>query len=170
MELNDYILKMAIASGICEPWAEKITEAIGVDDLLKMYLKGIDFCLDKDFPSRYDLVRLGGDRLQEYGIFVDEQLTVKNSAFTVLLGKCEAELRYSGFSVGQVFIKHNSKTELMLSDKAFVVLDCFDSTIVNVKASDQAKVLVNVYGNAEISSSSVGQGVIKIVHKNKSIY
>lgn len=172
MELNEYILKKAIASGICEGWAERISKVEGVEELLQMYVDGIDFCLEKNFPSNNDLVNLGGDRLAEYGIHVDEKIKgiLRNPKFKVLLGLSYIEAHNDGFSVAQYFIKHSSKATILASDNSFVVIDCFDSSTLYVHAHDSAKVLVNIYGDAKVEQAAKGAGIIKIVHKNKSTY
>lgn len=171
MELNKYILEKAKLAGICKPWAEQIATATSVDELMEMYVKGIDFCLEKDFPSSPDLVRLAGDKLHEYGIYVDQTgLALKNSKFAVLLGTCGADLHYDHFSVGQVFVKHNSCANVKTSDNSFLVIDCFDTARLTVTAYGNSKVLINVYGQAKVTTNKVSNGIIKIVHKNKSTY
>ena len=171
MELNDYILKKALEADICKPWAEQIAAAPNVDELLEMYVKGIDFCLEKDFPTAPDLVKLAGDKLDEYGIYVDQpELALKNSKFTVLLGSCIADLHYDQFSVGQVFVKHDSSCEVSASGNSFIVIDCFDNSNLDVKAYDNSKILINIYGNSKVARHTVGNGIIKLVQKNKSTY
>lgn len=171
MELNKYVLEKAIASGICEDWADKIAAVNSLDDLLKMYIKGIDFCLNNDFPAREDLLRFGGDKLHQYGICIDKRgLLLESKKFLVLLGGCETELTYSGFSVSQLFVKHTSKTKITAINNSFLVVDCFDNTNINITAKNQAKVLVNVYGNAKIKSQTEANGIVKIIHKNKNTY
>lgn len=169
--MKEYILNAAQEKGICQPWVELIAGVQGVDELLQMYVDGIDFCLTNNFPSNDDLLRLAGNRLPDYGICVDKQrLALKNSKFTVLLGESEAHLQSTGFTVSQVFVKHTSFTEVVAVDNAFVVIDCFDNSKVDVTAYDHSKVLVNVYGEAKVSHHMEGDAVIKIVQKHKNTY
>lgn len=171
MELKEYILKTAQAKDICHPWAERIAGVKSVDELLQMYVDGIDFCLANDFPSNNDLVKFAGDKLPDYGICVDKQrLALKNSKFTVLLGSSEAHLHYTGFTVSQLFVKHTSFTEVLAAGNSFVVIDCFDYSRVDVTATDGAKILVNIYGQAKVTTETTGNGIIKIVHKHKNTY
>jgi hypothetical protein len=54
-EITKYILRKAVAAGICHDWTLKIAKATSKNDLLKLFVKGIDFCIEKDFPSNSDL-------------------------------------------------------------------------------------------------------------------
>jgi len=171
MELNNYILEQARKSEICEPWALRIKAANNTDDLMKMYVKGIDFCLANDFPSNDDLISLvGPDKLEQYGIYVDGATAILNEPFIVLLGSTIGHVKWDGFSVGQCFIKNDSKAVIHVAGHAFVVVDAFDHSYVEITATDTAKVLVNLYGDAEISDQTTGDAIIKIIHKHKTTY
>ena len=160
---------MALANGtLCTPGAEGIATAQSIDDMLEMYVKYIDYSLEYNFPSNKDLVRIAGDYLSGYGIHVDDAFRQSNGRFTVLLGKCKADLSYSGYTVAQVFVKHESSVNLVLKDNSFVMLDCFENSIINVIANDNSKITVNAYGKAKVSKS--GTGSIKINHKLKETY
>ncbi|WP_183560691.1 hypothetical protein [Mucilaginibacter sp. SP1R1] len=169
-QINKYILKKAMEAGICEPWADMITDTESVDGLLKMYVKGIDFCLAKNFPSNADLLRLGRDRLSNYGIYIDKGITGAPGDFVVLLGGCRANLHIDGFSANQLFVKHTTTANINVAGNAFVMIDCFDNAVLNVTASGNSKVVVNVYKYAQVTNESKDGAIIKIVHKNKSTY
>ena len=168
-ELRQYILDRALANGdLCVPGAKGIVSAKSIDDLLGMYVKYIDYSLEHNFPSNKDLVRIAGHHLAGYGIHVDDDFIQINSAFTVLLGACNAKLSYSGYTVSQVFVKHHSKVDLALKDNSIVMLDCFDESVINIIGSDNSNITVNTYGKAHVTKS--GTGKIKIIHKLKDTY
>lgn len=169
-DINHYIEKKARESGICEPWAEKILQAQSVDDLLELYLSGIDFCLSNNFPSNKDLLRLGGEKLKEFGIFIDSNISSANTPHTVLLGASKAQLTADRYSVYQIFLKNTSQAEIVVKDHAFVVIDCFDFTHLNISSFGKSKALVNVYGQAQVHHFSVDDSYIKVVHKHKRTY
>lgn len=170
MELNKYILLKATQAGICNEWALKIAEAGSVNDLLEMYTSGIDFCLKNDFPSNTDLKRLAGDRLPDHGIYIDSQVALQDVPFTVLLGACSGDISIGGYSVSQVFIKHQSSARVIVTGNAFVIIDCFDSGQLSLTAAGYCKVLINVYGSANVTHSSQDKATVKIVNKNKITY
>jgi hypothetical protein len=168
--INQYILEKAMAAGICEPGALEIATAGSVDELLAYYRRGIDFCLEHNFPSNEDLVRLAGGMLAGHGIYVDDEVLVGDADFTVLLGACTGKVSASGFNVSQLFVKHRSTVAVEVVDNAFVVIDCFDDAVVDVSATGKCKVLVNVYGQAQVTTTKADNAIIKIVHKKKTTY
>jgi hypothetical protein len=170
-KINEYILKKAIQSGICEPGAEIIAGIQTVDELLAYYRKGIDFCLSNNFPSNEDLLRLAGvDVLDKYGIWVDGGVNSINPDFSVALGRCTGLITINNYIVSHLFIKHQSTIAVNVSDNAFVVIDCFDDAAVSVTALENSKVLLNIYGNAKVNHTTQRNAIVKIVHKNKASY
>ncbi len=169
-ELSQYILNKAIEADICQEWAVKIARATSRGQLLQLYVKGIDFCLSKNFPANEDLDRLGGDALLNHGIHINKKIDGNGEPFTVLLGQSVARLKYAGFTASQLYVKHGCSAEITVTDHAFVVIDCFDDAVLSVDASGQAKVLINVYGNARVTTAHTAGTHVKIIHKQKSTY
>lgn len=169
MDINKYILEKALANEkLCQPGAAGISSARSVDDLLKMYVKDIDYCLSYDFPSNVDLINIGGNELSSHGIYVDAIKNLVDRPFLVFLGKSSAELKYTGYSVGQLFVKHEATANIQVKDNGYLIVDCFDNSSITVFAEQTAKVLINVYGNAILKSS--GPGSITINNKHKKTY
>jgi hypothetical protein len=167
--LNKYILDNA-PSNICEPGIAGVLGAQSVDDLLKMYVRDIDFCLETEFPSPSDLVQYGGEWLAQYGIYVNHTapLQVVERGFVVLLDKCRVKLTAEPFSASEVYIKHHSTVTLHAHPNAAVFLDVFDNAELHVQADTLSKVTVYAYGKAKVTYSGLGQ--VKVVNKHKSTY
>jgi hypothetical protein len=170
MEINKYILHKALLAGICKEWAVQISQACDVQDLLKMYVAGIDFCLKNNFPSNTDLLRLGGVELGKHGIYLDTEVEIYDKPFVVLLGASSGEITIGGYSVSEIFIKDQSSANVQVTGNAFVIIDCFDSTNLSITASDNCKLLINVYGCAAVTHTSQDKATVKIVNKNKATY
>lgn len=170
MDLNKYVLEKALESRICEPWADKIAVAAGVDELMKMYVAGIDFCLKNNFPSNQDLINLGGDIINAYGVYVDDVKKLQDRDMLVSLGASQINLVISGFNVSQVYAKHNSQIDLLAIDNAIVMVDSFDDSQINVLARGNARVMINVYRGASVDWKTSGSGIVKVINKNKLTY
>lgn len=170
LDISGYVLAKAKECEICEEWAEKISNVTSVDDLLKMYVAGIDFCLQNNFPSNEDLVKLVGSKINQYGVYVDSRVGESNNPFIVLLGSCKADLSYTGYGTGQLFVKHQSKAKIKVSGSSFLVIDCFENSELSVNASSNSKILINVYGDSKVTTESSDQAIIKLVNKLKETY
>lgn len=171
MELNKYILDKAKQSGICPEWANLIGNSNSKKDLMQMYVKGIDFCLEHNFPSNSDLLKLGGfDFLSDFGVYVDHKSELKECDFLVLLGQCKIMAEWGGYTASQAYLKGTSALKAEVNGNAFLAIDCFDDSKLHLTASGDSKVLVNLYGNAKIKSSKMDNAIIKIIHKHKPTY
>ena len=171
MELNNHIHSGAVKEGICSDWATYIKEAKSKEELMEMYVKGIDFCLEHNFPSNSDLLKFGGSSfLSNYGVYVDAQVNEIDQPFIVLLGTCKAKIAYNNYTAGQLFNKANSDMKVVINDNAFIVIDCFDESRTHIQANGNSKVCINIYGNAKVTYKTTGAGIVKIVKKNKPTY
>jgi uncharacterized Rmd1/YagE family protein len=171
MKLNKELAKEARAKGICAEWYESLRHTEDKHALIQMFLKGIDFCIAKEYPSPKIFKLFDGIR-QQYGIFRDEQIQAENSTYVAAFGKCEGYVSYNKFSTGQVFVKHESKLSIKATGNAFVMVDIFDNAEVEVTAEDNAKICVNEYGGTVFStlSSEHQKSAIKIVKKQSKTY
>lgn len=170
MDLNGHILRKALANNICGPWAKRIELAEDKHALMQMYVDGIDFCIKNEFPSNGDLINLAGDIINDYGVYVAQEVSLHNSSFAVLLGACTGDLHYSDYVVANLYVKHTTKANIIASDNAVVMIDVFDKTTAQISAYGNSRVMVNIYGTAKVNHTQSGNAIIKIVHKNKSTY
>lgn len=165
------LAKQAKGKGICQEWYKDLKTTQDTGKLLEMYVRGIDFCLSNDFPSNSFIKDNFKGKMEAFGIHLDEQISIKNERKVVALGKCTGKIEVDGYNVSEVFLKHDSDLTISASGNAFVMVDVFDNTTLWVQALDNAKVCVNRYGtNAEITSKSEGNAVIKVIEKNKKTY
>jgi hypothetical protein len=169
-QLNKYIISKAKEAGICEDGALALARAADIDEMLTIYRRGIDFCLSANFPIIEDLILLGGDTLSAHGIWIDQTMMVKGAEFTVLLGRCVGNLQYQGYTVSELYVKHQSTAKVTISGNAFLVIDCFDDTSLQLAAYGDSKVLVNIYGSAKVTSTRADNAIIKTVNKQKASY
>jgi hypothetical protein len=171
MKLNKELAAEAQTKGICEEWCHRLRNTEDKHALIQMFLKGIDFCISEDFPSPRFFQLFDGIR-QQYGIFRDEPVKVENSEYIVAFGKCTGVGRYTGYAAGQVFVKHEGKLNIKATGNAFVMIDVFDNAEIEVTAEDHAKICVNEYGGTVFSTlnSEHPNSIIKIVKKQSKTY
>lgn len=171
MDVNKELARDAKKKGICEEWFTQLRRTKDKGELMKMYLAGIDFCLSEEYPSNDYIRRHFVGFCEAYGVFLDEQIAAVNFSHVVALGRCEGEAKYDGFSVGQVFAKHQSRLKVVATGSAFVMVDVFDDTSVEVVASDNAKVCVHHYGGS-LTTTTEGEGnaIIKVIRKQSKTY
>jgi hypothetical protein len=170
MELSKELAKEAKKKGICEPWYKELKTLEDKRAMVRMYLKGIDFCLANDYPSNDYIRQNFGDMMNEFGVFLDDNIDLVDVPKCVALGATKGRVEIDKFSVSEIFIKHESALNVVAKDNAFVMIDVFDNAVVMVYAQDNAKVCVNKYGNATIHSNNTGSAMVKVIEKHKKTY
>ncbi len=165
MKLARNLAKSAKAAGICKDWHDRLRDQNDIAGMLAMYVKGIDFCMEHDWPDLETLRRefAGDPFVSDHGIFIDKkEVKVENRAMTVLLGASEAAIRQNGWSVGEIYVRHNSVAKLAVSGNSYTVLDVYDKAVVRIIATGNAKVIVKNHNNCTIDVEHEPAAVVKI--------
>lgn len=165
------LAREAKKKGICEDWHRELSQLTDKEDMVRMYIRGIDFCISNNYPS-HDYMRANFKGVMEkFGVFLDDKIDEVNSKIAVCHGTTSGSLTYYGYAVGEVIIKDRSEITINASDNAFVMVDVFDDAIVDVIASGDAKVCVNRYaGGSVINISKADGAMVKAVKKASKTY
>lgn len=165
-ETIQQLKKDAIAKGLCDKWQKKFKDNIEIPALVRMYIKGIDFCIINDYPAlNYLRTEIKG-KCEAYGVFVDDIVQASNLEDVVLNGKCKAELDYFGYSVCRIYARHDSEASIKASENAYLTIDAFDDSILNIEAFGKSKVNVSQYGDSKINISGNTENVtVKLMNK-----
>lgn len=121
------------------------------DALCELYIRHLDFCMEHNYPSgdvlksRFDGVR------QRHGIYVDERIDCRGARQVVCNGACTGRIRYDGYGVGTLYVRHQSDVEVNVADFAIVVIRVYDQARVRVKNAGVGRVAVLQYGG-EVST------------------
>lgn len=168
METKDLVNKLisdGFGQGMCSDGQHNLIEAKDKSDMVSAFWRGIDFCLARNYPGLSTLKDFFLQELQAQHIYIDESVSLINVRRSAFLGDCTAEFIANEYTVSRLYVKHNSLLTVKASDHAYVMVDALDNTLVNVEVIGSAKVIVNLYSKARVS----GEGM-KVVHKNRETY
>lgn len=142
--LSETLKQQAVDLGLCRPW----TEAWGDCDqqeLIDKYKKGIDFCIDKQYPSN-EFIKANFDRdlLNANLIFVDEYLDfdMMPSGVYILNGECTGSIRFAPWTAATVYVRHKSNVTIIADDFAKVFVRLYDEAAAETEAEEGAVVRV----------------------------
>lgn len=170
MKLSKELAKKAQVYNICKEWYLELKKLSDKKAMVRMYLKGIDFCLANDYPGNDFIRKHFKGEMEELGVFLDDNIDLENADKCVALGGTKGRIEVNGYGTSEIFVKNESAINIIAKDNAFVMVDIFDNATVFVTAQDKAKVCVNKYGEATVHSTHMGESVIKIVDKYKKTY
>lgn len=142
--LSETLKQQAVDLGLCKPW----TEAWGDCDqqeLIDKYKKGIDFCIDRQYPSN-EFIKANFDRdlLNANLIFVDEYLDfdMMPSGVYVINGECTGTIKFAPWTAATVYVRHTSNVRIIADDFAKVFVRLYDEAEAVVDSDESAVVKV----------------------------
>ena len=101
-KVTKHLAKAAQANGICTPWLNELKSLDDKDALVDMYIRGIDFCLEHDYPSN-DFIRENFKGVMEkHGVFLDDAIALQNQSKCIALGTTNGKVTATGYSVSEV--------------------------------------------------------------------
>lgn len=148
MELIEQLKTDGINKGLCRLWQRKLHNGLSTEELVKLYIKGIDFCISENYPTLDFLRENFKGKSEPFGVFIDDELPpMKNEPDVVLNGACKAMLEYDGYSVSRLYVRHDSEAAVIVSDNAIVTIDLFDNAKIHISViGTEARVNINAYG------------------------
>lgn len=162
----------AIAKGLCKPWQEKLTSSLSIQELINMYVQGIDFCINTNYPSLDLLRKEFKGRVEPYGLFIDEDNLFLSNIDTVMLhGYCRGTLNYDCYSVSRLYMRHDSRANITIAGNAILTIDAFDTTKTSIVVKDNSKAIIHLHGQAECKIVKKDpQANIKIIQTSANTY
>lgn len=166
MKLAKELAKIAGKAGACEKRHDELLGLTDKRDMIKMYLDEIDFCMENDYPGNEFVKKYFKGITEQYNIYLDDYIMLVNPDKVVALGETKGNIQFDNYTVGRVFMNHNSNVRIKVKDDAFVMIDIYGNSAVQVEASDNSKVCINRYGGT-IEKSEKDRGVVKVINKTK---
>lgn len=143
--ISEVLKDRAISLGLCSEWTEKWGTP-EKEELIKKYIKGIDFCIENDYPGAVLMKSEFDGIMQRYGIFVGEEFYVENRAFVDANYHCIGDLRSNGVAQSTIYIRGGSIVNIDASEKSCVRVVIYDDSTVNITTHDLAKVYIYKHG------------------------
>jgi hypothetical protein len=133
-ETNNLLKQEAIKLGLCEQWQNEVwTKDMSVEELIELYLRGIDFCIEHHWPANEMIKRLVSvDDRRKNCILVDDAWSLLNPQQAILLGASRSVVRCNGRAVTRLFVRDKSLAHLSLKGHCHVIVDVYDSSTIQV--------------------------------------
>lgn len=143
-ELNLMLRDEADRLGICEKFREVWNDDFSRQDLINFYKRGIEFCIDYDWPSN-DFIKkhFDNDLLKKNNIYMGEFGTVQNmNGVYICNDDSKGVLKFSGMDVATIYVRGKSSVSIEAGDISKVFIDLLDEAEVHVKQIGSAAVYV----------------------------
>jgi hypothetical protein len=149
-ELKKEAMKLnACDRGLAE-WSELRSDL----DLVKKYVKEIEFCAKHDFPSvEYIKRNFSKDVLHRGGVWVDENVPELPTRNSVLNGHCVGAIEFSGIMGKVIHIRHTSEIELIASGASRLFVHLYDDAKLKAKTTMMGRIYVYQHGGEVVEMS-----------------
>lgn len=164
MSLQKALLEDGAKHGMCEKFQRILSgQELAIDELLMLYHRGLDFCIEHDWPG-IDLVRLfSNDDLERNGIYYDRLGKFIANQFTVVNGSSDCTIVIPAWMVCSIYVRHNSRIRLIVEDNANCYVTTHDNSVVEViSKSPKSRLCASMYSCNSIASDKFD----KVNYKN----
>lgn len=148
MELKEIYFK-AKKIGMSSTCRQTMKEDLSISNLCKMYFDGDDWAMEHNFPS-IEILREFKGKSEIYGLFTDYVGMPNNLSKAAFFGKSNVRLTYTGFSVSQLILRHDTDAKIRICDNAKLIINILDNAKLDIECIDNARVEVFSYGNENI--------------------
>lgn len=147
-KLNNELKNQAIANGLCEQWTDDWIENRNKQELIDMWLRGIDFAIANDYPTNeFIKEHFEPKLLKENHIYVDSPFHGVNlDKKVVLCGKSDGVLEFDKFSTCDIYVRHECHAHIRASGFSKVFINLYDGANITIKQMEAAKVYVYRHG------------------------
>ena len=137
----------ARALGMCDEYYESWGTP-DANELMRKFVKGVDFCIEHNWPTAKMLVRnLGNDFIHKFGVWADERVGF-GTRWMMVMGKCRGSVTFSGYDVSVIYVKDDSRLNIEVKDFARVSVRVFGRAKVNVVNRSYNQSFVYTHGSA----------------------
>lgn len=163
--LSDKMKSEAVSLGLCTQWTTEWQDNSSKDEMVEKFVKGIDFCIGRNWPSTKDMKKYFGDVIHKHSVYVDENVDLINPKIAILNGDCVAHIGYNWTDSGEIYVRHGSSLYLKVRGLSRVFVNLHDNAELHVECEDSARCFVYQYGGTV--AKMVGNVIVRDRHDFK---
>lgn len=150
--LSEEMKEKAVSLGLCAQWTSEWERNSSIDEMVEKFVKGIDFCIAKNWPTVDIIKRYFGEAGHKRGVYADENVSLKNPKMLILNGECVANIEYEWMDSGEIYVRHNSSLHLKAKGLSRVFVNLHNDAEVHIEVEDSARVFVYQYGGKVVEA------------------
>lgn len=155
MNISEDLKQKAIKLNLCQEWTNEWGNP-DMDELVEMYLEGLDFCILNNYPDNNYIKQHFGEIAERHGVFTDKQaVDLLDPHIAVLNGACMGKIEVNDFNTSDIYVRHNSQVKITVKDFARVFIRVFDDAKVYVDNQSKSRVFVYRYGGTATFDGAV---------------
>jgi len=139
MGISELLLKEAIKYNLCQPWQDNWKGDL--DSLMSMYKRGIDFCVEHDYPSLDIIRRYLKGKTEDYNVFIDAESEVSVYSDTVIvLGDSKIKLWVADYGVVSLYLLHSAEVTVICGPHSSISVETYNDSKLKVRQTSKVSV------------------------------
>lgn len=118
-------------------------------DLVGMYRQGVTWCMENKYPSFKDMQPYD-DMLFNSRIYNLKEVDLDVDFDTYIMNGCNGKVRIGGYEVSRIYVGRDSVLDIDVSDNSYLIVDCYDKSVVRLNVSPSAKCVIWQYGESSV--------------------
>lgn len=161
-QLNETLRTQAIELGLCKQWQDNWMQNKSRDELLRMFIRGLGFCIEHNWPSSQWIVgNFAPNELQMHNIFVaNKSLNTSLSSCVSYFKECSGEVMFDRYSVSTIYCVDCSNLTFKFENGARSFIHVHNSKIGVNAESNLSLVRVYLHGDTA-KAETVGNVAIR---------
>lgn len=146
MNTQQQILESGKKIGMCQQFQYELSAGSkSVDELCSMYHRGLDFCIEHNFPSRDIIAQFDRKDLERNGIYYDRRnYDIINQKHIVINGKSDIDVYVD--EISDIYVRDSSVVRLHIRDNAFAYVTlCNKAKVSVVLRGKNTRICASVY-------------------------
>jgi len=140
------IKQKAVEVGLCKPYESEWQDD---SNLIERYIKGITFCMEKNFITLEDMKPFDAE-LVENNVFNDKDVDHLLTSDTYIYTSSRGKLEINDYNVSRVYSSMDSTLKITAKNNAILYIDAYHDSNIQIIVEDNAKVSVSQYNNSSI--------------------
>lgn len=148
MNLQELILQDGIKHGMCEKFQKLLSaRELSSDELCALYIRGLDFCIENNWPGVDIISQFDPNELNRNGIYYDVEGRIDAKLFTVINGDSDVTVVVGQNEVTSLYVRNNSKVKIIAEQDSYCYVTCLDNCEVSiVSKAPTARINCSLYG------------------------
>lgn len=154
MDISAELKKEAVRLNLCEEWTEAWKNP-SLEEMADMYIRGLDFCIENNYPSNDFIKAHFGKVAEDKGVFTDTEVNLLNPEIAILNGNCTGTIELTGYASRDIHVRHDSKVKIIVRDYATAFVRVYDNAhaIIDNQTKTKKSFVYHKGGKATITGN-----------------
>lgn len=148
MELREQIIHICIDANACQEGLKELANCKSKEELIRCFFINYKFCLSTHTPNADFMASNFGDIMNHQAMYSNQRVNARNEKRIMILGHSIGTVELTEKRMYRIWIADTSKINIKASNGARVVVDALDHADIIITSDLMSNTTVHLFGNA----------------------